>query len=1211
MKNVNSNQFFGSLTSVSSVLITNQVENRSALYESKHTKVRYIGFSGKALVIAFVMILIGSVSGQVYAQATDIPDDTSTTESESSDNLPEISITGEGPTFEGEDAVFTIRSSIALREDLTINLDIVSSDFISGSISDFNQVTIPARETIVMHAVETDDDNIDEADGSISISLLASTTYDINSNASAATITILDNDPIVWITAADPITEGENAVFTVHSVAPAHSQLTIQLGVSDDNDDFITGIIPNTATIVAGASTGILVVQTEDDQTNESDGTIRVTLAEDINIPVTYSPISSDTGKHSALIIVRDNDAPATNQTDKLIVSIVANSSSVTEGENAVFTVTAQDDSTKQPVNVEENVIVKVLVSDGTSNFMQNQDSATSVLQATILRGSSSAQLTVPTIDDALNENDGVLDAVILGSYDYFIGETYSASIQIEDNDDEIPTISIVNHNSIVVEGGKAKFRLLTTSIPSSRIFVNVTMRQTGNFFGNPGNRRIGLKAGNIKLPNDDYQQHFRRFNIHTCNDQTDEADGSITVTLKSGTGYRIDESAKTATVLVKDNDGPKPTLRVIATKSSITEGESIEFKIVSSEPISDKFYFFYTLHSNKDNVATNVSRIKYRGLAFFDGTTTTNATEKTFTFSTIDDELIQNGGKVVLKLKSRRDKSYQISTKRAIVRVVDNDIPPGLPVVNLSTETPSIEEGQTAILTLESNQIAPANGLMVSYTKSQTGDFFASSFVGSGSVKIWARGSSEDFEFVTQDDEIDETDGSFTISLSASSSYTLGSNSSITVNVADNDESTLPVVSISTLASDIIEGHAPARITFSSNQVAPSSGLRVNYSVSQLGSFLDSFSLGANQVIIPAGETSKTISFFVPSDAYNEPDGSFTVTLRTASSYSLGTDSSVTVNVHDYSFEPTIYISDANAVYDADGAVAEFTVTSVYHFRGTKTINVSVTGVTKAVVGREIPSTVVLEENPYTYRDFVNLSVPSQTKLRVPIHEDQINEQTGVITVTLLPPTNANDYELISGQTSFQLNISDFDPPSSPLPVASVIAVDNQVDQVENFFFRFSLSHAVNEPLNVKFSLYYSVGNFTRRITGQYIRFDPGVTVFEYSSKVRNFGTGQRFKQINNDGYYEIRLESAPGYIVASSPNNHANTEIKRISEPAGISIISLQDDAEGRVARFQIFASSVAQSDRFINIDVNDGDSDFLYLRGTTKIKLPAGEI
>ena len=433
-----------------------------------------------SIAIASISILTNGVviSGQVYAQETDITEITPV----ASSSLPEISITSESPTFEGEDAVFTLISSIAKSEDLVIDLDVDSSSYIFGSVSDYDQVIIPAGETIVLHVVETDDDLIDEADGSISITLEESATYEIDPNASAATITILDNDPLVWITAAEPITEGENAVFTVHSIAPAHSQLTIQLGVSDDNDDFITGTIPNTATIATGASTGTLVVETEDDQTNESDGTIRVTLAEDTNIPVTYSPVSSDTGKHSALIIVRDNDAPATNLTDKLIISIAANSSSVTEGENAVFTVTAKDDSTKQPVNVEKNVIVKVLVSDGAGNFMQNQDSAASVLQATILRGSSSALLTVTTIDDALNENDGVVDAVILGSYDYFIGETYSASIQIEDNDDEIPTISIVNHNSLTVEGGKAKFRLLTTSIPTNRIFVNVSMQQTGIF---------------------------------------------------------------------------------------------------------------------------------------------------------------------------------------------------------------------------------------------------------------------------------------------------------------------------------------------------------------------------------------------------------------------------------------------------------------------------------------------------------------------------------------------------------------------------------------------------------------------------------------------------------------------------------------------------------------------------------------------------------
>ena len=111
--------------------------------------------------------------------------------------------------------------------------------------------------------------------------------------------------------------------------------------------------------------------------------------------------------------------------------------------------------------------------------------------------------------------------------------------------------------------------------------------------------------------------------------------------------------------------------------------------------------------------------------------------------------------------------------------------------------------------MTLTSDQTAPTSGLMVNYEKSQTGNFFAASFSGRGSAQILAGGTSVDIEFETQDDTIDEEDSSFTIALTSSTAYTLGTTSSLTVNVADNDSAPAdaPVISVSSNADQIRPG--------------------------------------------------------------------------------------------------------------------------------------------------------------------------------------------------------------------------------------------------------------------------------------------------------------------------------------------------------------------------------------------------------------------
>ena len=147
----------------------------------------------------------------------------------------------------------------------------------------------------------------------------------------------------------------------------------------------------------------------------------------------------------------------------------------------------------------------------------------------------------------------------------------------------------------------------------------------------------------------------------------------------------------------------------------------------------------------------------------------------------TEDDEVDEVDSKVIVALLADDNipVTYTISSeldkKSTEVEVTDND-EPTLPIVTLSASAISVTEGDTVRFTLTSDQVAGTDGIMVSYLKSQTGDFFTSSFSGSSSVKIWPGGTSEDFSHATHDDDVEESDGSFTIALEAGTSYTLGS---------------------------------------------------------------------------------------------------------------------------------------------------------------------------------------------------------------------------------------------------------------------------------------------------------------------------------------------------------------------------------------------------------------------------------------------------
>ena len=105
---------------------------------------------------------------------------------------------------------------------------------------------------------------------------------------------------------------------------------------------------------------------------------------------------------------------------------------------------------------------------------------------------------------------------------------------------------------------------------------------------------------------------------------------------------------------------------------------------------------------------------------------------EKVFEFDTENDWVSELGGwvSVELQLDDNSKPTYRILRQNfsdyiAFVTVVDDDALSNLPEISLSTNNHSMIEGETATITLTSDQIAPVGGLLVNYEISQVGDFY------------------------------------------------------------------------------------------------------------------------------------------------------------------------------------------------------------------------------------------------------------------------------------------------------------------------------------------------------------------------------------------------------------------------------------------------------------------------------------------------------
>ena len=257
-----------------------------------------------------------------------------------------------------------------------------------------------------------------------------------------------------------------------------------------------------------------------------------------------------------------DNDVPEIT---------IAAGSGVTEGTAATFTLTA-DPTPHTALSVDVTISQNGALG------------ATTGSRTVTIPTSGSYTLTVATTNDSTDEPDGSVTATIDTGTGYTVSTTNSATVAVSDDDGDPPPVTPVISiaaGSAVTEGENATFTLTATPKPTAPLTVKVTVSQSGDFYA---------MNGQMTLPVEISTSGSHNFRILTRDDSTDEPDGSITVTLATGTGYTVSSSAGAATVAVSDNDdqtvpsGP-PTLSISDASASESDSQGLRFVVTLSKP--------------------------------------------------------------------------------------------------------------------------------------------------------------------------------------------------------------------------------------------------------------------------------------------------------------------------------------------------------------------------------------------------------------------------------------------------------------------------------------------------------------------------------------------------------------------------------------------------------------------------------------------------
>lgn len=358
--------------------------------------------------------------------------------------------------------------------------------------------------------------------------------------------------------------------------------------------------------------------------------------------------------KESAFVLVLDNDGGEDNSIPEIsITTSQMKKDRLEEGELASFKIISSK-LHGNPIYVLYNIEV--------SGDFLHHDKYTGEFRFPEL--TMSATLDLETLDDNVDEPDGKISVRLIPGIGYHLAQQPNdkATVDVLDND-ALPVISISAENAQVVEGGTAKFLLESNGMKSSKdIEIRIkTLDIVGEFLDSPLPKSIILSANSVES----------KLSVDTVDDGKVDADGYITVVIEPGSDYEISESTGvSATVHVIDNDvevgSTRPVVSISTSKNMVIEGETIEFKIHSSQSL---------LHDLVVNVEVRETGETFLGTVPEHVILKTGENLVSLLVETQDDNQNEVSSRISATLKSNGN--YELSDKIdnfAFVDVIDND---------------------------------------------------------------------------------------------------------------------------------------------------------------------------------------------------------------------------------------------------------------------------------------------------------------------------------------------------------------------------------------------------------------------------------------------------------------------------------------------------------------------------------------------------------
>ena len=716
-----------------------------------------------------------------------------TNEASSTNPLVTISVVGDNRVVESSELVFELAASPVPATEVAVSVFVSQTgDFISETLNSERRlekiIIIPSTGTNrgrAQFTVRLDDDTDREAaNGVITATIQSGTGYVVDrfNNSALATIYDDDNLPAVTIANSGPVAEDAGPVtFTLTAGVTQNIDLDVAYSVQNEVGEYLGTQLPVAGPLQfrerSGAYVADISVQLDDDQVDEADGSVSVTLITDTTYPFTYKVGAANKG----IATITDNDVPSAS-TPKITLS---SPNYIKEG--ASFNLVAK--ASHPPISL--TTVNVVLSSDEDNNFLVLGSRGEKTIQ--IQPNQSSGMISITSQADGTTGNQGLITADLASGSGYFTSGVASENMTSVVILESLPVVSISVDNSQVKENVNSfELKLATESFtPDANRPVKIS-GLTAMDSGTPADYLGAIDLNSVEIDSTGQGS----ITVPVTYNNVYRGWGEITFTLVDGEEYtaNTDSSKRIVRVTIEEVEESSRKISVSA-PDRVVEGDDFEITLETTESLA-----------SGESIAVELMVVA-NPIGFYDAdnsdqspiSMTNVRDEEKFTISTHDSTTLNTNGSIDISVV-RGDQYEPASTTAETITIVAKET---LPTVSFVPPDPSsIDEGEDAVFMVTATGVTLTQELEVAVSVEQgaTDNFIDTAVATPSEVMIETSGTGK-LRVKTKADTNDEPNGTITaiIEKSSGATYLLGSRITESITVQDNDDDgTLPMITIS-----------------------------------------------------------------------------------------------------------------------------------------------------------------------------------------------------------------------------------------------------------------------------------------------------------------------------------------------------------------------------------------------------------------------------